>query len=55
MVFINVQKDMIWRKTRLHRYEITHSVSVRRGSRHGALRHAISRRGARFFVRRDFF
>ncbi|KAJ9562176.1 hypothetical protein OSB04_007336 [Centaurea solstitialis] len=48
----SVQKGAPWRdmaQERLRRYEMSHSVSVRRGSRHGASRRAISRRGARFF------
>ena len=37
-----------WCKMCLRRYETAHSVSVRRDSRHGALRRAIYRRDARF-------
>ena len=46
--FKKARHGAIWRKTRLRRYEIAHSVSVRRGSRRGALRLAISRHNERF-------
>ncbi|KAJ9550757.1 hypothetical protein OSB04_014802 [Centaurea solstitialis] len=52
-MFKKARHGVIWRKTRLRRYEIPHSVSVRRGSRHSASRRAISRRGARFLRMRQ--